>query len=43
MMKDFFGFKSQAFFSPNVSSKSDLTAGYVDSKKTLIFCQLKDF
>ena len=37
MMKDFFGRESQAFFSPNVSSKSDLTAGYLDSTKTLIF------
>ena len=37
MIKDFFGSESQAFFSPNVSSKSDLTGGYVDSKKTLIF------
>ena len=33
MIKDFFGRESQAFFLGNVSSKSNLTAGYVDCKK----------
>ena len=33
MMKDFFGPESLAFFSNNISSKSDLTAGYLDSIK----------
>ena len=32
VIKDFFGRESEAFFSRNVSAKSDLTAGYVDSK-----------
>ena len=32
MIREFFGHESQEFRSRNVSSKSDLTAGYLDSK-----------
>ena len=32
LIKDFFGRESETFYSRIVSAKSDLTAGYIDSK-----------